>query len=143
MARRLLASILLCTAVAVQAPARGALYEFKLEGVVSYTLLPDVHIGDVAVMTFRVDDQDLEPSPNLGRYVAVGAVEVAFPEKSLVVGGSSGYFEVKLNNGNAEITQYLNQGSELSLNIPFRFPDGTLLPDHLPLSLPLALNSCP
>lgn len=138
MVGRMLASMLLCTAVAVQAPANAALYEFKLEGVVSYTLLPDVHIGDVAVMTFRVDDQDLEPSPLLGRYASVGLTTVTLPTTQLTAGDGSGRFTVKLHS---QIVQYQDVGVPLGVDLGFQFPDGTITEDCLPLTLSLSAAS--
>ena len=120
------------------APCAAALYEFMLEGVVTRSFLPDVHVGDTAAMSFFVDDQDLDPSPIVGRYLAISSVTIDFPKTSLVAGGhGGGHLRVSLHN--ADSVQYQNLGPEYSLNIPLQFPDGTITSDALPLSLPLPL----
>ena len=120
------------------APCAAALYEFMLEGVVTRSFLPDVHVGDTAAMSFFVDDQDLDPSPIVGRYLAISSVTIDFPKTSLVAGGhGGGHLRVSLHN--ADSVQYQNLGPEYSLNIPLQFPDGTITSDELPRSLPLSL----
>ena len=136
MATRLLILSMTCLLVEA-APCGAALYEFTLEGVVQFSFLPEVSVGDPASLKFIVDDQDLEPSPTFGKYTASGPATIAFPKTTLVAGDELGFLQVKLID--AEIVQYQNIGPSLSFDMGFAFPDGTITTDALPLTLPLSL----
>lgn len=138
----LCALLLPCIAGAM---ARAALYEFTLEGVVTFSAVAsNPSVGDPVTIKYVADSTDLNPSSGYGRYAASGATMV-LPHATLSP-VSSGFLEV----GGAGIPGALSRldyscGIQdpqtpvgWKLDIAMAFPEGTFESDALPLELPLA-----
>lgn len=120
--------------------AHAALYEFTLEGRVTFAILGDVPVGTLVTIQYIADSQDLAPgTPNGGHYAASQAT-VKFPNFTIVTDGIDPYFRVALGGGNTvDLLQYLSVFAQnWNLSVPFSFPPGTFANDALPLTLPLS-----
>ena len=119
------------------ASAHAALYEFRLTGEVTYLLfnIEGVQIGDRATIRYVVDSRDANPDPMGGFYAATGAT-ILFPTLTIVTQDSAN-LGVALNDTGVDTIQYLRAGQGFGLDVSFKFPDGTLPSDAIPLALPL------
>jgi hypothetical protein len=127
-----LAGILLA---AFTASSHAALYEFTVTGEVTFSVMPNVMVGDPFTIHYTADDRDLDTNPNLGTY-AVGHAVAVFPNATLSDQGSQASFGVALG-GTSDKAGYFSFLFNQRWLIDFNFPPGTLGSDVLPLSLPL------
>jgi hypothetical protein len=126
-------------AVSLAHPAHAALYQFTIEGTVTYALLPYAQVGDPFTVEYFVDSEDLSAPSTSGFYRASG-VTVKFPAGTIVVDGGQPQLGVSLGEGIAtDHVEYSTYGviDPFYVSVGFLFPPGTLVSDELPQSLPL------
>jgi hypothetical protein len=131
----LLLSITICL---VTCPlARGAMFEFTLEGTVTSEASPHVNVGDPFVIRYLADSTDLDPSPLTGRYSAGQAI-ATLPGTTISSPVSDGLVSIFLNMpAGTDSADYESSSGNVALVAGFDFPSGTLTSDALPLALPL------
>ena len=133
--------LLLCVVL----PARATLYQFNLEGTITYVFPGQgVNIDDPVKIRFVADSTDRDPRPDSGMFDAL-PIELVLPTRTLTAAYTTpSRFDVRLFGSSSDIIQYQTTIRDpfiswnLLLDIVFRFPDGTLT-DALPLSLPLGI----
>jgi hypothetical protein len=126
-------------ALVVCEPSYAGLYEFTIEGRVTFAAAGDVPAGTPVTIQYIADSEDLAPgTPNGGHYAASQAT-VRFPKFIIKTDGIDPYFRVALGGGNTvDLLQYLSVFGHWNLSAGYSFPPGTLSSDALPLTLPLA-----
>lgn len=139
------ASILACLLFST-APCAAALYEFTLEGTVTYSLFGfDPAVGEPCVIRFLADDQDLDPDPRYGAFDVTSPV-VTFPLSNVPFDFEPVFRKrFVVNNGNVsgtgtDFVAYESEGvigSSWNFRFSLVFPDGIIQSDALPLTSPL------
>jgi hypothetical protein len=124
------------------------LYEFALEGKVSYSVFGvNPAVGEPCIIRFVADSQDVEPHPGHGTFQVTPPI-VTFPDSNTLLNFEpSELTRLGVNNENMSGTGidflfYQNLGAlgvAFDLNVSLVFPDGVIQSDALPLTLPLAL----
>jgi hypothetical protein len=120
--------------------ASAALYEFTLEGTVTFSRSgTNPSVGDPVTIRYVADSQDIEPSTIWGTYLSRDTT-IVFPHGTLVGRGPADPVLVEL-----ELFDFVGYADDVDgpglpneiVYIDFRFPPGSLADDSLPLTLPL------
>jgi hypothetical protein len=126
------------------APCAAALYEFTLEGTVTYSLFGfDPAVGERCVIRYVADTLDLEPDPDFGYFAATPPV-VVFPDSNTLIpfvpSESTNLFVSNSHSGTFDHMGYQSfgvPGAAWILSLTLIFPDGIIVSDALPHSVPL------